>query len=212
VDVTAAHGGKAAGLAVVGGHLAQALRKAETDRYGQIEFPADGLLYFPGDVRIGHAVETAQPGDVGKAFIDGIFFDDRGVAPHDLEHAFGIDAVAFVIARQYHQIGAFPARFPQANAAFDAQRLGFVAGAGDDAALLAAHDGTSLQLGMHGLLHRGEEGVAIDVQNGLRKGGRHDRLFPGSHYARRYFFCPQITQITVDGFCFLPADHADCRR
>lgn len=57
-------------------------------------------------------MKPAHSGDVSEGFVDGVFFNGWSVAADDFEYTFRVNAVAFVVAGKYDEVGAYFARFP----------------------------------------------------------------------------------------------------
>ena len=94
----------------------------------------------PGHVLIGSVKDPPQSGKIGEPFIDRIRLDHRRMAPGNVKHTLGIEAVRFIIAGQNDQLGTLPHSLVQGNAARDAKGLGLVTGTSDNAPFLACHD------------------------------------------------------------------------
>ena len=119
---------------------------------------------------------AAHTGDIGKSFVDGIFFHIGREAAHDGKHPPGKETIRFVIRRQNNQPRADFTRFVQWNAALDSDVFGGVAGAGDNAAFTTGNERLTPKLGMNRFLTGCKKSVAVDVNNRARPRGKTENL------------------------------------
>lgn len=159
--------GESVRLLVLGGNLGEDLGKAQSRRYGDTEFPFD-LFFDPcRDCLIRGMEKPAHARDVRECFVDGVLFHLGGEAPYDGKHPPGKKAVRFIVGGQDNELRAEGLCLMERDAAFDAHSFGGIAGAGHNPPLSSCDDGLPTQFRVNGLLTGCEEGIAVDMDNGL---------------------------------------------
>jgi hypothetical protein len=137
---------------------------------GKPEFIIDLFFHVRRNRLVRGAQRPSHPRDIGKSLVNGILLDLIGESPHDAEHAPGKEAVRLIIGRKNDKAWANLFCLMQRNASFDAYLFCGIAGAGNNAPFSAGDDRFSFQLRMDRFLAGREEGVAIDMDNGLGPG------------------------------------------
>src|SRR3989344_378388 len=87
-----------------------------------VEIFLDSLRYL----RVAHVEHAAQPSQVSKTLINGIFLHIGAVATHNAVHALRKERVGLVIRWQDDRVGAYFLRFKKTHSALHAERLGFI--------------------------------------------------------------------------------------
>ena len=155
-------------LVEAGGQLGQQLGGPDADGAGDAVRVVDLLLDAVGD----GARRPEQPpaaGDVQVGLVDGRHLDQVGVPPQQLDERAVDGEVRLHVDRQELRVRAEPLGLPDGQRAVHAVDARLV-GAGRDhsppPALAADDDRLAAQLGAARLLHRGEEGVHVEVEDG----------------------------------------------
>ena len=123
-----------------------------------------------GNLDVGHPQRPAQAGHIGEAFVYGVLFHLRRIAPHNGKEARGQQAVGLIVGGQDHRLWADFPDLREPHPTPHPTCFGLIAHRGRDAALFAGDDGPPLQLWAAGLLAGGKERIAINVQDGTRQG------------------------------------------
>ena len=97
----------------------------------------DGAEEFVGRGE-GRAVETLGAGEIEVGFVDGDHFDDGGKLGEDGGDAIAPFRIFFVVAIEEDGMGAEAAGGAERHGGVDAELASFVAGGGDNAALIGA--------------------------------------------------------------------------
>ena len=176
MDVPAGDHGEVVRFPVLRSDLREDLREGDARGHGDAELLFDRSPHLLCDRFVRTVVGPPEACQVHEGLVDGVFLNVRGEAPQDLEHAHGKEAVGLVIRRQDDRVGAKLLHVREPHATRYAAGLGLVRGSGHDAALLAGDDRTALQLRVDGLLAGSEEGVGVEMHDGLGPGGEGNEL------------------------------------
>lgn len=173
--VPAGHLVERRGLVQLGGDLAHQLVRADPLADGDLQRLADRVAKGAGDE---HRI-LSRGGEIQIALVDRRDLDIGREIIGVAEHPLGEALVLLVVAWQDDELGAELPRPAGGHRGVDAELARLVRGGGDDPALLAAHrDRLPPQPGIGGLLHRGEEGVGIQMDEEPRRAIRW-RIRPG---------------------------------
>ena len=118
----------------------------------------------------GWTPEAFATGHVEVGFVDGGHVDKRGEGTQNLFDFFGVFAVEVEVALDEDGVGAEEARRAERHGGVDAVFAGLVAGGGDDTALVALaanDDGLAFEGRVEELFDGDEEGVHVEVEDGL---------------------------------------------
>ena len=159
---------EAAGLALIGGDFGCEASRCETAGAGKARLFGDTAEKF---VRGGErrAVEALGAGEVEVGFVDGNHLDDGREFGEDGGDAVAPFGIFFMVAVEENSMRAEAPRSAQGHGGVDAEFAGFVAGGGDDTALVwpAADDnGFATEIGAFEEFDRDEEGVHVHVEDG----------------------------------------------
>ena len=168
VDVGGGELADAGRLVQAGGQLGQQLGGPDADGAGDGVRVVDLLLDAVGD-GARRAEQPPAAGDVQVGLVDGRHLDEVGVLPQQLDQRAVDGEVGLHVDRQEHPVRAEPLGLRDGQRAVHAVDARLV-GAGRDhsppPALAADDDRQAAQLGAARLLHGGEEGVHVEVEDG----------------------------------------------
>ena len=108
-------------------------------------------------------------GQIEVGFVDGNHFDDGRKLPKDLRDAVAPFRILFMVAVEENGVWAKPPSGPQRHGRVDTVLASFVAGGGDDAALIGTptdNHGLPAQVGAVQEFHGNEESVHIHMEDG----------------------------------------------
>ena len=159
--------GYAIGLLAIGGDFGEEFIVGDAGGGGELEFAADARAYFFCH-KSGRAAAERAGTDVEVGFVERHGFDDAGVVGKDGADAPRDFSIGFHTRPHYQGLRAQAQGGARGHRRAHAVRSSFVAGGGDDAALVgstADDDRLTAQAGVVALLDRGEEGVHVDVDD-----------------------------------------------
>ena len=158
---------EAARLVQVGGDLGQELVVRQADGGGDAVLLLDALDQQGERARRRSAVELLGAAQVQEGLVDGDRFDQRRDRQHQLPDGAAHGLVLGHVRLDHHGVGAGLQRLEHRHGRAHAVDARHVAGRRDHAAPPAADDHRLVgQLRIVALLHRGVEGVAVDVGDG----------------------------------------------
>ena len=171
---------QAVGFVPVRGDLGQEFVRGDAHRAGQARFVKDGRLEPCGQIFRG-AEETRRAAHVRVSLIHGGLFHHRTQVAHYSHDTCRDFAVARHATGQIHRVGAEPASLDDGHGRPDSVSPGLVGSCRGHAAKRLPDDhGLAFELGIVGLLYRGEEGVHIQVKDGPGwRGGLRAGFFHG---------------------------------
>ena len=152
------------GFAIVGGHFSEEFVVRYTSRGNEVEFGADALFDFAGNVD-GEFDARLVVGDVEKRLIERDRLDKVGVG---VEYFVDLGRDLFVdlhSTRHEDEVGAEALRLDRRHSRTDTEAARLVASSRHDTTHIAVAygDGFALKFGVVSLLHRGIEGIHIDM-------------------------------------------------
>jgi len=159
---------EAAGFALVGGDLGSEACGGETGGAGKSRLFGDGAKEFVGSGE-GRAVEAFGAGKVEIGFVDGNHFDDGREFRKDGGNAIAPFGIFFVMAVEEDGVRAEAAGGAQRHCGVNTEFAGFVAGGGNDAALIGAasdDNGFAAEIGAVEEFDGDEEGIHVHVEDG----------------------------------------------
>jgi hypothetical protein len=159
---------EAARLALIGGDFGGEAGGGESAGAGKTGLFGDGAKKFVGSGER-RAVEAFGAGEVEIGFVDGNHFNDGREFRKDGGDAIAPFGIFFMMAVEEDGVRAEAAGGAQGHGGVDAEFAGFVAGGGDNAALVwaAADDnGLAAEVGAVEEFDGDEEGVHVDVEDG----------------------------------------------
>ena len=151
----------------VGGQFGEQLGGSDADGAGDRVRVVDLLLDAVGDGPR-RAEEPPAAGDVEEGLVDGRHLDEVRVVPQELDQRAVDGEIGLHVHRQEHPVRAEPLGLCDGQRAVDAVDARLVGAGRDHApppALAADDDRQTAQLGAARLLHRGEEGVHVEVED-----------------------------------------------
>ena len=157
-------GAESVGFAIVGCHLGKELVVGYASRSNEVELGADALFDFAGNVN-GEFDARLVVGNVEESLVerDGLYEVGVGVEYLvDLGRNLFIDLHS---ARHEDEVGAEALRLDRRHSRTDTEAARFVASGRHDTTHIAVAygDGFALKLGVVALLHRGIEGIHVDM-------------------------------------------------
>ena len=155
---------EAIGFAIVGSHFGEEFVVRDSGRGNEVEFGADALFYFSGNVD-GEFDARLVVGDVEKRFIERDRFNKVGVGVEDFVDLGRDFFVDFHSTRYEDEVGAEALRLDRRHSRTDTEAARLVASGRHDTTHIAVAygDGFALKLGVVALLHRGIEGIHVDM-------------------------------------------------
>ena len=155
---------EAIGFAIVGSHFGEEFVVRDSGRGNEVEFGADVLFDFSGNVD-GEFDARLVVGYIEKRFIERDRFNKVGVGVEnfvDLGRDLFVDLHS---TRHEDEVGAEALRLDRRHSRTDTEAARFVASGRHDTPHIAVAygDGFALKLGVVALLHRGIEGIHVDM-------------------------------------------------
>jgi hypothetical protein len=180
---------QAAGFALIRGDFGGEACGREAAGAGKTSLLRDGAEEFVGRGE-GWAMEAFGAGEIEVGFVDGDHFDDGGKSGEDGGHAIAPFRIFFVVAIEENGMGAEAAGGAERHGGVDAELACFVAGGGDNAALVGAaadYNGLAAEVGSVEQFDGDEESVHVHVEDGGVK--RRLLLFSGG------MFCAEAGEV-----------------
>ena len=152
------------GFAIVGGDFGEEFVVRYSGRGNEVEFGADALFDFSGNVD-GEFDARLVVGDVEKSLVERDRFDKVGVGVEDFVDLGRDLFVDLHSTRHEDEVGAEALRLDRRHSRTDTEAARFVASGRHDTTHIAVAygDGFALKLGVVALLHRGIEGIHVDM-------------------------------------------------
>ena len=180
---------EAARFALVGCDLGDEAGGGQAAGTRESGFTGDGAKKFVGRGER-RSVEAFRPGEIEIGFVDGDHFDDGRKFREDGSDAIAPERVFGVVAVEKNCVGTEASGGAQRHGGLDAVLARFIAGGGDDSALIgAAADDHRLaaKLGALEEFDGNEEGVHVDVENGCRG--------VGGQFGGSVMFCAETCEV-----------------
>ncbi len=159
--------GDAAGFGELARHARQHAAGADADRHRQIDLALDRAAHVFRRVE-GARVQARAGAQVDEEIVDRRDFDQRRIACEQMRRALAQTVGGLTVAAAENGARAKARRFGEQHARPHAERARLV-GTGHHQVALAGqaadHQRAALELWMHGLFHRGQEGVDVQMDD-----------------------------------------------
>lgn len=146
--------------------LGEDLGRCESDGEREAEFAPQIFLDSLGHHVIIRAQRSLPTGDIGKAFVDAVFFHVGREAADDIEESFGKKGIGLIVGREDDDIRTDLTDLMKSHRPGDTERFGFVAHGRGDITLRPGDDGLASECRVARLFAGSKERVPVDMEDG----------------------------------------------